>query len=119
MIEIFTLLFLLVAGHALADFVLQNEVMAMGKNRHSSVHQKRGPHFPPWPYWLGAHTLIHGAVVYLLTHSLLLALAETLLHSLIDFLKCEGKLNFHQDQLLHLLCKVAYCGIIASGCEIV
>ena len=114
MIEIFTLFFLLIAGHALADFVLQNEVMAMGKNRHSNIHQQKGPNFPAWPYWLGAHTLIHGAIVYLITQSLLLALLETLLHTLIDYLKCEGKLNFHQDQALHLLCKVGYCVAVAT-----
>ena len=119
MTEIFTLLFLLIAGHALADFVLQNDVMAKGKSRHHEIHKDRGKHFPVWQYWLGAHTLIHGAVVLLITDSLLLALLETLLHTIIDFLKCERKLSFHQDQLLHLLCKIGYCAILASGLEII
>ena len=114
MTEFFTLFFLLIAGHALADFVLQSDVMAMGKNRHSDIHVGKGKNFPSWQYWLGAHTLIHGGVVCLVTQSLALGVLETLLHSIIDFLKCEGKLTFHQDQLLHLICKIGYCALLAS-----
>lgn len=113
MTEFFTLFFLLLAGHALADFVLQSDVMATAKNRHNAIHKNRGDNFPPWQYWLGAHTLIHGGVVLLVTESLLLGFIETLLHTLIDFLKCEGKLSFHQDQALHLICKVVYCAVLA------
>ncbi len=113
MTEFLTLFFLLIAGHALADFVLQSDVMAAAKNRHNAIHKNRGEHFPPWQYWLGAHTLIHGGIVLLVTESLLLGFIETVLHTTIDFLKCEGKLTFHQDQALHLLCKVVYCAVLA------
>ncbi len=118
MTEFLMLLFLLLAGHALADFVLQTEVMAIGKNRHSKIHEEKGKHFPTWHYWMGAHTLIHGGMVCLLTQSLLLGLIETLLHTLIDFLKCEGKLSFHQDQFLHLVCKIGYCAALATYAEL-
>ncbi len=112
MTEFFTLFFLLIAGHALADFVLQSDVMAAAKSRHGAIHKRKSKHFPPWQYWLGAHTLIHGGIVLLITESLLLGLIETCLHTVIDFLKCEGKLSFHQDQALHLLCKVIYCAVL-------
>ncbi len=113
MTEFLTLFFLLIAGHALADFVLQGDVMAAAKSRHGAIHKRKGKHFPPWQYWLGAHTLIHGGIVLLVTESLLLGFIETLLHTIIVFLKCEGKLSFHQDQALHLLCKVIYCAALA------
>lgn len=119
MIEFFTLLFLLIAGHALADFVLQTETMAMGKNRHSGIHEEKGQHFPPWQYWLSAHTLIHGGIVFLITQSLILGLLETALHTVIDALKCEGKLSFHQDQALHMICKIVYCAVLSIGVELV
>jgi len=106
--ELPVILFLLLASHCLADFVLQNETMVSGKNRHSKRHEESGGHFPPWYYWLGAHALIHGALVYLVTYNLYFGLAETALHASIDFLKCERKINFHLDQVLHVLCKIAY-----------
>ena len=101
--------FQLLVAHALADFALQGEAMGAGKNRHNEVHQKAGKHFPSWQYWLTAHSLIHGGAVYLITGSLLLGVVETVLHGLIDFCKCEGWLNFHQDQALHIACKIGYC----------
>ncbi len=50
--------------------------------------------------------------MYLITQSLPLALCETFTHSLIDFAKCEGKIGFHTDQMLHLLIKVGYVFIL-------
>ncbi len=105
------LFFELLLGHALADFVLQSDTMATSKSRHFRSAVDRGNGFPPWYYWLAAHSLIHGGVVYLVTGSWALGLAEIVLHTVIDFAKCEHKINFHQDQALHVLCKVAYCFI--------
>ena len=103
------LLYELIIGHALADFVLQNEAMGSGKNRHSPIHQAHGKHFPSWYYWLGAHALIHGGVVYLITGSWILGLIETAIHAVVDFSKCEDWIGFHVDQGLHVLCKIVYC----------
>ncbi len=106
------LLFQLIVGHALSDFALQRQVMAIAKSRHADIHNTSGKGFPPWYYWLLAHALIHGGAVYLVTGSAVLGAIETLLHSIIDFSKCENWINFHQDQALHLICKLAYCYFI-------
>jgi len=109
MIELFLYL---IMGHALADFALQPEVMAKGKNRNRPVDMSK---IPPgqkiqtvWPYWLTSHALIHGGVVDLITGSFELALAETVIHWLIDFMKCENITGIHADQFFHALCKAAW-----------
>ena len=104
-----TVFFELLVAHALADFALQGEAMGSGKNRNNKIHLNKDNHFPSWQYWLAAHSLVHGGAVYIVTGSLLLGVIETLLHGLIDFSKCEGWINFHQDQGLHVTCKIAYC----------
>jgi Protein of unknown function (DUF3307) len=124
--------FLLLCGHALADYALQSDAMAKGKNRHTPIDPSKVPpgQTPQvcWFYWLTAHALIHGLTVALL---LLLALPHTeaaawspglafrlaatagileaISHSWIDLVKCEGLTSIHQDQLLHILCKLAIC----------
>ena len=103
------LFFEFLMGHALADFVLQSDTMAISKNRNARSGPERGPGFPPWYYWLAAHAFIHGGVVYLITSNWMLAAAEIVLHSAIDFAKSEHKINFHVDQALHVACKIAYC----------
>ena len=100
------------AGHALAEFVLHPEVMGYGKNRNSEIHHNEQSMFPHWSYWLTGHALIHGAIVYLVTGSLLLGLIETLAHWVIDFLKCDGRLSMHQDQAIHIAFKFAYAAFL-------
>ena len=99
--------FWLLAGHALADFTLQTDVMAKYKNRHNIPENiPPGQKLTPcWGYWLSAHALEHGACVALVTGSILLGLAETVSHWLIDFVKCESWIGVHADQILHVLCK--------------
>jgi hypothetical protein len=46
----------------------------------------------------------------LVTGSPSLALAELLLHALIDRLKCRGWYGITVDQLLHLACKLLWVG---------
>ena len=41
------LFYQLLIGHALADFVLQGETMAVYKNRRVRAGLERGPGFPP------------------------------------------------------------------------
>jgi hypothetical protein len=100
------LLWWLIAGHALADFALQSETMALGKNRHLS--SKTGV---PWPYWLGAHALIHGGVVAIILTSPILGIFETVAHWIIDFGKCDGCYSIHIDQALHAACKLLWLAL--------
>jgi Protein of unknown function (DUF3307) len=107
-----TLFFAFVIGHAVADFPLQSEFMARGKNRH----------LPPlcpdtavpglWIYCLTAHTLTHGGFVWLISGCPILGAIEVGVHWVTDFLKMERKINFHVDQALHVLCKAVYVAVL-------
>lgn len=96
------LLFLLVVCHNLADYPLQGDFLAQGKNRHTAI----GKIF--WPYALSAHALIHAGFVFLATGSLLLGLLEAVVHAVTDWLKCEERISLHTDQLAHYLCKLVW-----------
>ena len=102
--------FLLLVGHAVADFALQNDAMAKGKNRHASVGLLPPGQTPQvaWAYWLTAHALVHAGAVVLATQSLELGVAEFALHWLIDAAKCENWTGIHTDQALHMACKVLW-----------
>lgn len=101
------LLFLLLIGHAFADYAFQNDFMAQAKNHRMALGKMY------WPYVLPAHGLIHGGFVYVVTGSLVLAVAETVVHSIIDWCKCDGKIGFHTDQWLHIGCKVLWVILLA------
>lgn len=106
------LAFRLLCGHGLSDFSLQTEWMARNKNRHNTPAgydpALHGPQQTIWPYVLSAHALIHGLAVYLATGVVLLGIAETVAHWLIDFGKCERWYGVHVDQGAHLLCKAGW-----------
>lgn len=108
------LLFALLIGHALADFVLQNDVMAQAKNRHNSTYVNPDV-MPSWPYWMSAHSLIHAGVVWAVTSRIEFGLAEFVNHWFTDSLKCEGKFGPHADQFIHVSTKVGYVVIIWSA----
>lgn len=108
--------FWLLVGHALCDFSLQSDAMARGKNRHSPL-----TNVPPgakptviWPYWLGAHALIHGGAVALITGSVAFGVLEFGFHVMIDVMKCENITTLHQDQALHVLCKLAITAAVVA-----
>lgn len=115
-LEALTLLFALVIGHALADYPLQGDYIALNKNRH---YRPVNP--PPdqpkglWIHCLLAHSLIHAGFVWVITGRVSLAVAEVVLHFTIDGLKCERKTSLLTDQLLHLTCKVVYVVVIMKG----
>jgi hypothetical protein len=98
----------MVVGHAVADYPLQNETMATEKDRHSTTPLQAAV---PWYYWLTAHALIHGGAVSLVTGSIWFGLAEMIVHWLLDFGKCEGWTNIHQDQALHIGCKGVWAAL--------
>jgi hypothetical protein len=53
----------------------------------------------------------------MITGSFLLCLIEFTAHWIIDVLKCSGKTNFHQDQLMHYFCKLSYAVVLYLGCK--
>lgn len=104
------LLFKLLVGHAIADFGLQSDWMSKNKNRnYKSNYVPEGQKYTQtWFYVLGAHSLMHGGMVYLMTGVFAFGLVETVVHFVLDFLKCENLTNPHIDQFFHIIWKVAY-----------
>lgn len=111
----FALFFVLVIGHAFADFPLQGDFLSKGKNRNSLPPQLADGKGSPkdlWVYLMTAHCLIHAGFVLIITGMVVLALVEFVLHFLIDCMKCEGRTSFAMDQWLHILCKAAFVAVI-------
>jgi hypothetical protein len=104
----FELFFLLLIGHAIADFALQNDFMAMAKNHTTDL----GKQF--WHWVLPAHALIHSGFVYMITGSFTLTLVEFIAHSVIDFAKCDGEISLNMDQFLHIACKALYVVLLVT-----
>jgi hypothetical protein len=92
----------LIAGHCLADYGFQPDVMRRAKNRFAPIEGV------PWFWAMGAHAIIHGAFVAAITGILWLGILEAILHAAIDDEKCQGRITFSHDQWLHLLCKVVW-----------
>lgn len=103
--NIFTQAALLVAAHFLCDFSLQSDTMAREKSRRSATELQK---HVPWYYWMLAHACVHGLAVGLVLQSMPIGLAEVCAHFFIDTVKCNGRINIHQDQALHLLSKALW-----------
>jgi hypothetical protein len=92
-----TTLFLLIVGHAVADFGLQSDWMAINKRTSRIVRLM--------------HSLIHGGATCLVLGAGY-GLAETAAHYLIDSLTIHGKRpSLLVDQSMHIACKVAYFAV--------
>jgi hypothetical protein len=100
------LLLLLLAGHALGDYAFQSSFLAEAKNRHTRIGREC------WVAALPAHALIHGVLVFAVTRSVALGLAETVAHGIIDWCKNEGWFGFRVDQGLHALCKILWLVLV-------
>lgn len=102
------ILFLLIFGHFLADYPLQGDFLARGKNRSNPI--------PEVPFYqcLIAHAIIHGGVVAIITGVWWIGILEAICHGLIDDAKCTKKINFNTDQALHILCKLIWFGLVSS-----
>lgn len=96
-----TKLLLLCAGHALCDYPLQGEYLALSKNHTVSTGKN-------WPLAMFAHALIHAGMVYLITHSLWMAFAELAIHAVTDWSKCDGRIGSGTDQAIHYACKLLW-----------
>lgn len=100
------MLFLLIAGHAVADYPLQGEYLSVAKNRHTEAGKII------WPHALMAHAFIHGGFVALITGNVWIGLAETVAHAATDWFKCEGKISFLTDQAVHIGCKLLWVIVV-------
>ncbi len=100
---VWTFLWMLV-GHALADTVLQPRWIRFHKHRSDAPGV--------WMYGLGAHGLIHGAVVGLITQSLSLGFAEAVAHATIDFGRGERWYSMLIDQGLHVASKALWTALL-------
>jgi hypothetical protein len=111
------LFFAFLIGHALGDFPLQGDFIARFKNRHVPIPDD--PYFDVpanvWVYCLSAHALIHAGLVWAITANPIIAAIELVSHWFIDFFKGDGFTNFHTDQFLHVVCKLAYIALIWAG----
>jgi hypothetical protein len=118
--ELLALLFFLLAGHALMDYALQSETIATCKCRRCDSPIAKSV---PWYYWLTAHAVLHGAAVGVVVRwfgkgwdaVVVLVAAETVVHWLIDYGKCEKWYGIAADQTLHVACKVLWFALIAGG----
>lgn len=97
------LIFRLLIAHALTDFALQSDLMAMAKKRTNG--RSHGIH---WNYWLTQHALICAGGVYWATGSLSLGIVELFLHAIIDNYKSEGLTSPRVDQAIHIVCRIFY-----------
>ncbi|MBJ2150650.1 DUF3307 domain-containing protein [Paracoccus sp. IB05] len=102
------ILALLIVGHMLADYPLQGDFLARGKNRTAPIPGV------PWQHPLAAHSIIHGGFVGIITGTIWLGLAEAVVHWFIDDAKCRGLISYHADQALHIGCKVLWVAILAQ-----
>lgn len=138
MLEYIETFILLVFGHFLGDYVFQNDAIAERKSRKNdlksieinkqmrksqnsiaktfNIEIPKQPKFKQcWFYYLIAHAITHGWLVYYFIGNLWLGVLETVLHAIIDHIKCEGKTTLHTDQLLHLITKIFYIIIMIIG----
>jgi hypothetical protein len=113
------LLFQLLCGHAVADFMLQHPWVAQNKSRHSPPAgydpKLHGARQTIWPYVLTAHALTHGMFVFIATGSVFFGALETVAHWAIDFGKCERWYGIHADQAMHLACKIGWAAWATFG----
>ena len=110
-----TLSFLLIAGHAIGDFAIQTDWVAYNKSRHAKDHMSRetlGKIEKVWPWVLSSHSLHHGMIVFLITQKIWLGIGETVVHWVTDYGKAEGWYGFNIDQVLHIVAKGAWIGLL-------
>lgn len=99
------MLIALIGAHCYFDYAGQGDFMAKAKNESAPINGV------PWHSVMWAHCSIHGAVVALITGIWWLGVLEYCSHVWADRAKCQGRISFSQDQLIHVLCKFAWFGI--------
>ena len=92
---------------AVTDVALQTEWMSYGKCCTSPVVVTE----IPWYFPMGAHSMVNGCGVWLVTGNAYLGLAESILHFIIDYCKCKFIIGVNLDILFHIICRVIYAVI--------
>ena len=114
MIDFLGVFWWLLVAHALTDYAWQTEVIATYK--HPDVQDGVRDKIGPWWWTMGAHALINGGGVAWVTQHWLLGFAETVLHFIVDTLKCLRVIGTKTDQGIHIASKVlwAYLTYVAA-----
>jgi hypothetical protein len=99
------MLFWLLVGHVYFDYAGQGDFLALIKNHNTEPGKNL------WHWGLPSHALLHAGSVALFTGSIGLGLTEAVIHALVDRLKCNNKISYNLDQVVHLLCKVVWAAI--------
>jgi hypothetical protein len=99
---------LLITVHFICDYPLQGEWLAKAKNHKLNLV----PGQVIWPHCLFGHASIHALPVAILTSSVWIGLIELITHMITDYLKCDGKLTYNQDQFIHISLKIIYAAIV-------
>lgn len=103
------IIFWLLVGHAVADYPLQGDFLAKAKCSSNPI--------PGIDWWIAmlAHSFIHaGAVAIVLLPfigmrgAVMFGCLELAVHFVIDRLKCDGLTSFRTDQMIHVVCKIAW-----------
>lgn len=98
-------------GHAVADYPLQGDWLSKAKNPTLQLV----PGEVIWPMALLSHSAIHAGAVKLATGSWVLAGAEFIAHTAIDYSKCRGVITYNQDQIAHVACKLCWASALMVG----
>lgn len=95
--------FWLLVAHAFGDIVFQSGHISRGKDHIQGTFTES---WMSWAWLMSTHCLINGALVAIVTGSVVLGVAEMLCHGIIDIGKNERvNYGFVIDQVLHVLCK--------------
>lgn len=106
-LDLWEILFLLIGAHYLCDFPLQGDYLAKAKNRNTELGKDI------WAHALFAHGMIHAIFVFMITGFMTLAIMELIIHMHTDYQKCEGRISFRTDQMIHLYSKLLYVILIS------
>jgi tellurite resistance protein len=54
-------------------------------------------------------------MVYLVTGSTIMGLAELVIHAATDYANCDGRITSTQDQAIHYMCKILWAVLAVYG----
>jgi hypothetical protein len=123
-----SILVYLLAAHAVCDYPLQGDWLSKAKNPTLIFDPSAGLRKPVeadrysremlehiWPLALTSHALIQAVAVQLITGSWVLGGAEFVVHFATDWAKCRNWFGYNTDQLIHILCKCAWVGLLLAA----